>query len=74
MTTSLKLVLKIIHQATVLFWTKGWLLKGKKGIYGAQKKQVRTVWFENTGVCRYREVYVLKLQVYTGTTGGKWAG
>jgi len=39
LTTSLKLVLKNIYQAAVLFWTKGMLLKGKKLIYSVRKKE-----------------------------------
>ena len=42
-----------MHEQTHI---KGRLLKGKKLFYGVQKKQARTIWFENMGVCRYRKV------------------
>jgi hypothetical protein len=53
---------------------KGRLLKGKKLIYGVYKKQDRAVWFENMGVCRYREVVCFEITSLlwhnSGETGG----
>lgn len=70
LTTSVKLVLKIIHQAVVLFWTKGWLLKGKTLIYGVQKNKPGRYGLKILVCADAEKSYVLKLQVYTGTVGG----